>query len=163
MEKCLHRYKQFYVTFIYVVRLKLGETRSVSNLFKCLLIKSPEIAAEDKAKRLELLLFKILHESASGRFRITPRPNIEVSKNRECDCNPDTDDCCCFASQSSCETIGLEWKDPVFYASKLLIELSTFQMSVSANSSFRGNNCRFCVRIVAFIFVQRLSRSYYPF
>lgn len=132
MEKCLEYYKKFYVTFIYGVRLKLGETRSISSLFKLLLVKSPDAAAEDKAKYLELLLREILSRNSRQTYA-----NVNSFSSYCYASQKDLDDSFLNLSQSK-KTIGLEWKEAVAFASKLLIELSTFQTSVPSNKLFSG-------------------------
>lgn len=137
MEKCLHNYKKFYVTFMYIVRLKLGETKSVSNLFDSLVIKSPEVAAEDKIKQLELLLLRILYNNNSSSTHNSSISNLINLENHKCNCNGNVEDCC-FASYCSKETIDLDWQEPVSNASKLLTELSTFQTSTPLKGLLRG-------------------------
>lgn len=146
MEKCLHYYKKFYVTFVCIVRLKLGDTKSISNLFESLIIKSADTVAEDRTKSLEILLKKILRQyvdAANSNRRL-----LSLS----CDCCPaipsacpdtgadspssdyrNVNADCFFASYYAKDTIGLNWEDPISHASKLLIELSTFQTSVPSD------------------------------
>ncbi|XP_065218037.1 protein dopey-2 isoform X2 [Planococcus citri] len=129
MEKCLEHYKKFYVTFIYGVRLKIGETRNISSLFKLLLVKSPDAAAEDKAKYLELLLREILCRNSRQNYSNLNSFPVPFNSRRDLDCG--------FSSiTQSKKNIGMEWKEAVAFASKLLIELSTFQTSVPSANLF---------------------------
>lgn len=131
MEKCLEYYKKFYVTFIYDVRLKIGETRNISSLFKLLLVKSPDAAAEDKAKYLEALLREILCRNSRQNYTNMNSFAVPFNSRKDIDCG--------FSSLSlSKKTVGLEWKEAVAFASKLLIELSTFQTSVPSSNLFNG-------------------------
>lgn len=135
MEKCLRDYKKFYVTFVYILRLKLGDTKNITNLFELLVIKSSETAAEDRIRILEALLRRILRN-----YKVLPSSQSEVSL---CDCEddePDRNDCL-FASFHAKDKIGDEWKDAVHHASKLLIELSTFETSVPSSVTFNGVYC----------------------
>lgn len=136
MDKCLSCYKEFYVTFVCVIRLKLGETRSINSLFQSLSIKSTEMAAKDKAKSLERLLSRILRCNGSSLYSDL-LTSASANENSCCSCKSRNGYCCCTL-YSLKETVGLEWQDPVSQASKLLIELSTFQTSVLSNASFKS-------------------------
>lgn len=127
MEKCLEYYKKFYVTFIYGVRLKLGETRSISSLFKLLLVKSPDAAAEDKAKYLEMLLREILCKNSRQNYTNMNTFNPTLFTSRK-----DLESAFSNLTMAK-KTVGVEWKEAVAFASKLLIELSTFQTSVPSD------------------------------
>lgn len=135
MDKCLSCYKEFYVTFVCVIRLKLGETRSINALYQSLSIKSTEMAAKDKAKCLERLLSRILRCNGSSLY--SDSLTSSTSDSSCCSCKLRNGYCCCTL-YSLKETVGLEWQDPVSHASKLLIELSTFQTSVLSNTSFKS-------------------------
>ena len=137
MEKCLRDYKKFYVTFVHIVRLKLGDTKSISNLFELLVVKSSETAAEDRIRVLEVLLRKILRD-----YKVLLNPQLETVL---CECdrnNTDTSECL-FANYHTKDKVGDEWKDAVHHASKLLIELSTFETSVPSNVKLDGKNFAF--------------------
>lgn len=136
MDKCLSCYKEFYVTFVCVIRLKLGETRSINSLFQSLSIKSTEMAAKDKAKCLERLLSRILRCNGSSLYSDL-LTSSSANESSCCSCKSRNGYCCCTL-YSLKETVGLEWQDPVSQASKLLIELSTFQTSVLSNASFKS-------------------------
>lgn len=155
MEKCLQSYKKFYVTLVYIVRLKLGDTKSISNLFESLIIKSADLIAEDRIKSLELLLLRVLRQytdaiSVNRRFlslscdcctadsaeslSSSNKTLSSIYDTEAIQCNTD----CLFASYYAKDSVGFQWEDPFSHACKLLVELSTFQTSVPSHDQYIG-------------------------
>lgn len=155
MEKCLQSYKKFYVTLVYIVRLKLGVTKSISNLFESLIIKSADLIAEDRIKSLELLLLRVLRQytdatSVNRRFlslscdccTVDSAESLSSSNNTLSSiCGAEGIQCstdCLFASYYAKDSVGFQWQDPFSHACKLLVELSTFQTSVPSHVQYIG-------------------------
>lgn len=155
MAECLKHYKKFYETFVCMLRLKLDETRSPAHLCKALLIKSNRATVRLETKLLESLLFKVLgraDQQYRSSFEKDPDDiddeHINLKSALEDDMNVNDDDRFdYFDSYSLKESIGLEWREAFGNASKLLVELSTFETSVALNhQSLRGRVC-ICILI----------------
>lgn len=134
-EQCLRQYEKFYVFFIYLTRLKVGETRSISLILESLRVKSAHSHWEEDAKQIELTLCS---ESANNNERITYTSSKEDS--------------------SSTTTSGKEWVEPMKTASRLLVDLSTLQTFFQSPQSKKMFECN-ATGMLSFI-INKLSHLY---
>ncbi|XP_072162239.1 protein DOP1 homolog isoform X2 [Bemisia tabaci] len=125
MEKCLKQYEKFYVTFVYGVRVKIGETKGVSVLLDALKIKSNISTVEDRTKQLEKLLrLVIAPDSSSSDSCVVPFSSTSDSAFAFSDSDYSS------ARSECCDSLGSVWTKSMHLSSKLLVEFSTFQTSV---------------------------------